>query len=164
MKIIKNKRRKRKALVIIGIRKEYRNEYIEKRELDNQKHAEDMEEMAHFFEKNLRKQAVATEKKYRGMLDEKDDKIKELNNKIEEIENKFKENKEIFKVIKQREQDLENVMSIVGNKFKGFAELIANGYASVQNSFSQVEGYSGYNKRHLKHDAEILNALNTLED
>ncbi len=152
MKIIKNKRKKQRALVIINIRKEYRDYYNEKLAEMEKKHTEEKEEMTHFFEKNLRKQAVTTEKKYRTLLDEKESKIKEL-------EGKFQDNKEIFNYIKQREQDLDNIMNIIGNKFKGFAELVANGYASIQNSFTQVEGYGGYNKRHIKNDPKVINAL-----
>jgi hypothetical protein len=152
MKIIKSKRKKRRALVIINIRKEYRDYYNEKIEEREKQHAEEKEEMNVFFERNLRKQATATEKKYRTLLDEKESKIKEL-------ENKFQENKETFNYIKQREQDLDNVMNIIGTKFKGFSELVANGYASIQNSFNQVEGYGGYNRRHLKNDPKVINAL-----
>jgi hypothetical protein len=152
MKIIKSERKKRKALVIINIRKEYRDYYNEKLEQKEKEHAEEIEQLTHFFEKNLRKQTVATEKKYRGMLDERDFKIKEL-------ENKFRENREVFTYIKQREQDLDNIMNIIGTKFKGFAELVMNGYSGIQNAFNQVEGFGGYAKKHLKRDQEVIDAL-----
>lgn len=163
MLIIKNKKRKKRALLIINIRKEYReyydqklNEYKieqgEKIESLTKEHEDKIEELNHFFEKNLRKQKVNIEKKYKTLLNEKDEKIYDL-------EKKINSNKELFIYIKEREQDLDNIMNIIGTKFKGFAELVANGYASIQNSFTQVDGYGGYNTKHLKNDQKIINAM-----
>jgi DNA repair exonuclease SbcCD ATPase subunit len=152
MKVIKNRKKKQKALMIVNIRKEYREYYKGKLEEREKRVEEEKEELIHFFEKSLRKQSDTIEKKYRREIEERENKIKEL-------ENKFDKNKELFNYIKLREQDLENIMNIIGTKFKGFAELVANGYSSIQSSFNQVEGYGGYNRLHLKNDSKIREEL-----
>lgn len=156
MKVIKSKKRKKKALLIINIRKEYREFYNQKIEDNDKKHNEKVEELNHFFQKSLKKQNEGIEKKYRTLLNMKEEEIQELRNKLIKY-------KKIFAYIKEREQDLENIITIVGNKMKGFAELVTNGYSAVQNSFSQVEGYGGYNKKHIENDAKVIEALNDLE-
>lgn len=33
------------------------------------------------------------------------------------------------------------------------------GYSTIQNSFTQVEGFNGYNDKHLKNDSKVIEAI-----
>lgn len=161
MKLIKNIRKRKKA------KQKARIEFKTRKEYDGK--ITHLAEINHIAIREL-KSANQTELQkihdfYKAEFDKIEDKIKQKydniiylrDQRIEELESYIDNNKQIYQYLKRREQELENIINIVGTKFQGYAELVTTGYANVQNIFTHV---TGYNKKHLKQDTKIIEATN----
>ena len=149
MKILKSDRKKHDAKIRAKIHIEYRKKYekqIEDMQLD---HDIEIEKQQKFYNKALIKVRETEKKQWATVLSERDDIIRDLRLQINE-------KKELFQYLKEREQELENIINIVGTKLKAFAELVGSGYGGLNQTFSHLHSY---NKRHLKNDAKIIDAI-----
>lgn len=161
MKIIKNihrrRKEKQKARIELKIKKEYdlKMDHLAEvnqtaiRELKSANQNE-IQKIHDFYKSEFDIVESKIEDKYKNMIQIRD-------NRIQELENYINENREVFKYLKEREQELENVINLFGTKFKGFYELVTNGYQSIDNSYSKLDQY---NRKHIKKDTKVIEAIN----
>lgn len=128
---------------------EYRKRYEKQIEDLRSKHEIEIKDQQKFFNDEITKVRDTEKKQWATILDERDEIIKDLRLQIND-------KKELFQYLKRREQELENIINIIGTKYKAFAELVESGYGGIQQTFGHL---LSYNKRHLKNDEKIIDAI-----
>lgn len=164
MKLIKNVRKRKTAKILARVHQKYKKEYdlkanqlidINQLAINELKkgNANEITKLHQFYKIEIDKIESQFEQKYKNSLDIRDQ-------RIDKLEKSVNENKELFEYLKEREQDLDNVINLIGTKLKGFSELVTSGYQSIENSYSKVDGY---NRKHLKKDQKILDTIKNNE-